>query len=138
MISIDSSFVIVFLIVWILVFALSKLFFNPLRRIMKERDDSIQGNKEAFRKTMEDFEQTASEIEKRVRSAEAQSLQIKEKFERDALEQRERIIAEISAEYRAQVEKAKEKLESQTEALKEELSSQAERLAKRIEQKLLQ
>lgn len=138
MINIDASFIVVFLILWILVFALSKLFFNPLRKIMKERSDKIQGNREGFQKSMEAFEQTASEIEERVKSAEAQSLQIKERFEQEAIKEKERMIAEISAEYRAQVGKAKKQIEGQTERLKRELSSQAERLAKRIERKLLQ
>jgi F0F1-type ATP synthase membrane subunit b/b' len=71
MININASLLVVFLIVWILVFALSKLFFNPLRKIMKERSDKIQGNRKGFQKSSEAFEQTASEIEKRIKSAEA-------------------------------------------------------------------
>lgn len=138
MININTNFIFVFLILWILVFALSKLFFNPLRKIMKERSDKIQGNRKSFQKSMEAFEQTASEIEERVKSAEAQSLKVKERFEQEALKEKERMIAEISAEYRAQVDKAKKQIESQTESLKKGLSLEAERLAKRIERKLLQ
>ena len=137
MINIDVSFIVIFLIVWILVFSLSKLFFNPLRKVMKKREERVLGNREASQKSKEAMEQIATEIEEGLKTAEAQSLQLKERFERDALSEKERMIAEISTEYRAQVGKAKKQLESQTERLKVELSSQAERLAKRIERKLL-
>jgi len=137
MIKIDASLIFVFLIVWILVFVLSRIFFRPLRKLMQERENKVQGNKEVFQKAMEAFEQTASEIEKRIKSANARSLEIKEELEREALKERERILAEINAEYRAEVEKAKEKLEEQTERLKKELGSEAGRLAERIERKLL-
>jgi len=48
------------------------------------------------------------------------------------------MLAEISTEYRSQVEKARKQLERQAKSLKRELDIEAMHLAERIEQKLLE
>jgi F-type H+-transporting ATPase subunit b len=125
MIDIDASFIAIFIIVWILVFVLSRVFFNPLRKIMEEREDKVKGRQEAFRESTEVYEKTVYEIEERLKSARILSEQTKDSIKHEALEERERMLEEISTEYRSQVEKAQEKLEKQT-------------TSERIEQKLLE
>ncbi len=104
---------------------------------MEEREDKVQGNREAHQKSTEVYEKTVYEIEDRLKSARVLSEQIKESFEREALKERERMLEEISTEYRGQVEKARKQLENQTKSLKRELDTEARHLAERIEQKLL-
>ncbi|MCK4645715.1 MAG: ATP synthase F0 subunit B [Candidatus Aminicenantes bacterium] len=137
MLQIDVSLIVVFLIVWVLVFFLSRLFFNPLRKIMQERNDKIQGGSEARRKSTETYEQTVNEIEERLKSARALSQQAMEKIEREAAAERERLLAEISEESRHKVEEAKKQLEDQIIGLKRKLESDASDLAERMERRLL-
>jgi F-type H+-transporting ATPase subunit b len=137
MLQIDVSLIVVFLIVWILVFFLSRLFFNPLRKIMQERNDKVQGSSEAHRKSTETYEQTVNEIEERLKSARALSRQEKEKIEREAAAERERLLAEISEESRHKVEEAKKQLKIQIIGLKRKLESDASGLAERMERRLL-
>ena len=137
MLQIDVSLIVVFLIVWVLVFFLSKLFFNPLRKIMQERNDKVQGGSEAHRKSTETYEQTVNEIEESLKSARALSRQAKENIEREAAAERERLLAEISKESRHKVEEAKKQLEKQIIGLKRKLESEASGLAERIERRLL-
>lgn len=137
MLQIDVSLIVVFLIVWVLVFFLSRLFFNPLRKIMQERNDKIQGGSEARRKSTETYEQTVNEIEERLKSARALSQQAMEKIEREAAAERERLLAEISEESRHKVEEAKKQLEDQIIGLKRKLESDASDLAERMEHRLL-
>jgi len=138
MIEIDASFIAIFIIVWILVFVLSRVFFNPMRKIMEEREDKVKGRQEAFRKSTEVYEKTVYEIEERLKSARILSEQTKDSIKHEALKERERMLEEISTEYRSQVEKAQEKLEKQTTSLRRELGADAKLLAERIEQKLLE
>jgi F-type H+-transporting ATPase subunit b len=138
MIDIDASFIAIFIIVWIMVFVLSRLFFNPLRKIMEEREAKVKGRQEAFQESTEVYEKTVCEIEERLKSARILSEQTKDNFKHEALQERERLLEEISTEYRSQVEKAQEKLEKQTTSLRRELSAEAKLLAERIEQKLLE
>lgn len=137
MLQIDVSLIVVFLIVWVLVFFLSRLFFNPLRKIMQERNDKVQGISEAHRKSTETYEQTVNEIEERLKSARALSQQAMEKIEREAAAERERLLAEISEESRNKVEEAKKQLEDQIIGLKRKLESDASDLAERMERRLL-
>jgi F-type H+-transporting ATPase subunit b len=138
MIDIDASFIAIFIIVWIMVFVLSRLFFNPLRKIMEEREAKVKGRQEAFQESTEVYEKTVCEIEERLKSAMILSEQTKDNLKHEALKERERMLEEISTEYRSQVEKAQEKLEKQTTSLRRELSAEAKLLAERIEQKLLE
>ena len=138
MLSIDASLIVIFLIVWVLVFVLSRLFFHPLQKVTQEREDKVQGNREACEKSTEVYEKTVYEIEEWLKSAKALCEQTKERFEREALKERERMLAEINTEYRRQVEKARKQLEKQTKSLKRELDAEAIHLAERIEQKVLE
>jgi len=137
MLQLDVSLIVVFLIVWVLVFFLSRLFFNPLRKIMQERNDKVQGGNEAYRKSTETYDQTVNEIEERLKSARALSQQAMEKIEREAAAERERLLAEISEESRHKVEEAKKQLEDQIIGLKRKLESDASDLAERMERRLL-
>jgi F-type H+-transporting ATPase subunit b len=138
MIDIDASFIAIFIIVWIMVFVLSRLFFNPLRKIMEEREVKVKGRQEAFQESTEVYEKTVCEIEERLKSARILSEQTKDNLKHEALKKRELMLEEISTEYRSQVEKAQEKLEKQTTSLRRELGAEAILLAERIEQKLLE
>jgi len=138
MIDIDASFIAIFIIVWIMVFVLSRLFFNPLRKIMEEREAKVKGRQDAFQESTEVYEKTVCEIEERLKSARILSEQTKDNLKHEALKERERMLEEISTEYRSQVEKAQEKLEKQTTSLRRELGAEAKLLAERIEQKLLE
>jgi F-type H+-transporting ATPase subunit b len=138
MIDIDASFIAIFIIVWIVVFVLSRLFFNPLRKIMEEREAKVKGRQEAFQESTEVYEKTVCEIEERLKSARILSEQTKDNLKHEALKKRELMLEEISTEYRSQVEKAQEKLEKQTTSLRRELGAEAILLAERIEQKLLE
>lgn len=137
MFQLDISSIVVFLIVWILVFSLSKVFFNPLRRILHERDNRIQGANESYQKSTEAYEQAVEEIEERLKSAKALSQKIKESIEREAAMERERMLAEINEKSRNKVDEAKKKLEKQIRGLKRELESEAAHLSERMEHKLL-
>ena len=138
MIDIDASFIAIFIIVWVLVFVLSRVFFNPLRKIMEEREAKVKGRQDAFQESTEVYEKTVYEIEERLKSARALSEQTKDSLKHEALKERERMLEEISTEYRSQVEKAQEQLEKQTTSLRRELGAEAKLLAERIEQKLLE
>lgn len=104
---------------------------------MQERESQVQENRGAYQKSTEVYEQTICEIEDRLKSAAVQSQQTKENFERKALKEKERILEEVSADCKSQVEKVRRQLEKQLKSLKREFDSETRRLAERIEHKLL-
>jgi F0F1-type ATP synthase membrane subunit b/b' len=137
MLSIDVSLIVIFVIVWILVGVLSKVYYNPVRRIMSKRDTEIERNKRATQEALDKTEIALQKIEEDMKSAKAAARSIREKLEKDALKEKERMLQEISQEYRSQVEKAKKELLEHTKSLKKELEPQSVQLAERIEKKIL-
>lgn len=137
MIQIDASLLVVFFIVWILVFALTKLFFTPLKKVIKDRQDGIERNRAAGEKSMEKVRLTVEKIEEELKAAKVQSQKMKENFEKKALEERERLLAGVSEEWRGEIDKAKKKLKVDAGKLKKDLEPEAFRLAETIEEKFL-
>ena len=69
MLDLDISLFVVFAIVWILLFVLKKIFFNPLQKVRAERDALINQNKSSAAKSQENYEKTLAEIEEQMKKA---------------------------------------------------------------------
>jgi F-type H+-transporting ATPase subunit b len=137
MLSIDIGLVVIFVIVWILVFVLNKVYFRPVRHIMRKRDSGVQQDQSAAQEALEKYEKNLARIEEELRSAKLTGRDTREKFEREAQSEKEKILAEVSRECRAQVEKAKKELSEKVDQLKKELEPQGRDLAEKIEKRLL-
>ncbi len=137
MLSIDASFIAVFLIVWILVLVLSKVFFKPVLRLMSDRNARIKADIDTARNTLTVAEQDLQKIEARLKAARSKAAAVREAAEIEALKNKARMLDELGEDGRAQILKAKQELERETERLKQELRSQTELLAEKIEERLL-
>src|SRR4030065_125372 len=98
MLSLDSNVIVVFLIVWVLLFALTKLFFNPVRRVRDAREKAIRENKEAFEKAIESYEQSVRQVDQTLKEAKSAAENVRAALEADALKEKSRLITEIHAE----------------------------------------
>jgi F-type H+-transporting ATPase subunit b len=137
MLSIDISAIVIFLLIWVLVFILTKLFFNPLRKVVDERKTRLRNNQEASSKAIAEYEEIVKEIEENIKSARSAANTIREEFEQRALREKEKILDNVSKECRAQVSEAKAEIDKQMQTLKKELKKESENLAEKIEKKLL-
>ncbi len=137
MLDIDISSVVIFAMVWLLLFVLKKVFFNPLQKVRAERDALINQNKMAAAKSQEDYEQTLSEIEEQIKKARMDAVASRNTLEKDAQGKREELIADVSKESKKMVEKGKADLEEQMKILFKEMEAKSETFAKNIEKRLL-
>jgi F-type H+-transporting ATPase subunit b len=137
MLSVDISLVVVFLMVWILVVVLTRLFFKPLRKVMENRDRTIDEDRAAGESASSEQETLLRKIEDDIKQTRTAALAARQTLERRAAEQKERLLGEVSRECREEVSRARAQLEKQVETLKTELESESERMAERIENKLL-
>lgn len=137
MLSLDGNVLVVFIIVWVLVLLLSKLFFQPVRRVRDKREKDVLENRESTRRTLESYGRAIGEIENRLREARKESEASRDLLIQDALKEKTRLLAEISAECRSQVATAREGLGRTVEELRARLEAEAEGLAERIEKKIL-
>jgi F0F1-type ATP synthase membrane subunit b/b' len=137
MLSIDSSALFVFLIVWVLVFILTKVFFNPVRKVRDERERRVRRGLDESRRSQEEYEQSLEKINRAVREAKLQAEQVRDRLTAEAGREKSRMVAEMNAEYRRRVEAAKSEVAAQVEALIKDADFRADDLAERIERRLL-
>jgi F0F1-type ATP synthase membrane subunit b/b' len=137
MLSLDANVIVVFLIVWLLLFALSKLFFKPLRRIRSERDKLINDTKDAYEQALTSYDERLKEVDLALKQAQADAVAVRASLEAEAAKEKNRMVAEVNAEYRRRLESAKADLDKSVQELKAALESEATELAKRIEKKLV-
>lgn len=137
MLSLDANVLVVFLIVWVLLFALSKLFFNPLRRIRSEREKLIKDTKDAYEQALASYQERIQEVDRAIRQARSDAEADRAALEAEAAKEKGRLVAEINAECRQRVEQAKADLDKRVRELQAQLESETADLAKRIEKKIL-
>jgi F0F1-type ATP synthase membrane subunit b/b' len=137
MLQIDSSIILVFAIIWILVFVLTKTVFNPIRRIMRDREDGIASDREAGVQAERAYEDSLRKVEDEIRQARAAAYAIQDTLEKEALKEKERMFSAVSKECRAQVDEARQELQKQVRDLKSDLKKESDRMAEKIEEKLL-
>jgi F-type H+-transporting ATPase subunit b len=137
MLQVDLSALVVFAIVWILVVVLTKVFFKPIQGIVRKREEGLREDREAGEKAQSEYEASLQKIEDDIKQARSSSYRIRDKFEKEALKEKERMLSEVSKECRSQVDEARKELTQQIDELKADLKDQSEQLAEKIEKRLL-
>ena len=137
MLQIDASFLVIFTIIWILLFILKRIFWNPMTRLVKDRDRGIENDRESSRMGLKEYEQGLQKFDSTLKSARLAAEKIKEDLETEALKEKARILAEAGAAAKVEIDKARTALEKETTRLKKDLGSEAVRLAEQIERRLL-
>jgi F-type H+-transporting ATPase subunit b len=137
MLSIDLSVIVIFVIVWVLVFVLSRVYFKPVRRIMNQRDGQIQQDRTAAQEALDKYTKTLEKIEEDIKAAKTSAREIRENWAQEAQKEKESMIDEVSRECRSQVRKANQELNENVERLKKELEPRGKEFAERIAKRLL-
>ncbi len=137
MLSLDASVAVIFVLVWILVLVLSRVFFKPVARVMREREERIAGDKDETRKALEAYAEDLRRIEEGLKEARLDAARIRESAAEGASREKARLLQEVNAERRAQVDKARAELQAEVERLKKELEAGTEALAEEVERRLL-
>ena len=137
MLSVDISSLVVFIIVWVLVVVLTRIFFKPLTRVISERERRIEQDRQAGETASREHEKLIRKIEDDVKQTRSAALATRQSLEKEAREKKDRLLEEVSRECRDKVNRARTELSDQVEALKAELEADSERLAGKIEKKLL-
>jgi len=137
MLSIDATALVVFAVVWILVLILTRIFFKPILKILDERAARIAKDKAAADGARESYEADLKRIEDGLKEARAAADAARSAAEADALKEKSRLVREVQAEGRAEVEKAKAELLREMESLKKDLDKRTEEIAETIEKRVL-
>ncbi len=138
MLEINGTFLVTFAVVWLLVIVLTRVFFRPLQKIRAERQSRLRDDREASRRAGEDEARGLRDVEAALRSARAAADKIRDDLEAEALREKSRLLADVSAASKVEVEKAKAEMTRELTDLKAKLEARAQTLAAAIEARLLQ
>jgi F-type H+-transporting ATPase subunit b len=137
MINVDSSLFIQIGNFLLLIWILNMVLYKPIRKILKERDNKIDG----FRKGIGNAHQSAKEKEKNFNDAmsDARTKGIKEKeaLAQAAMDQEKKIIDEINKKAHAEIEAVRAKIAKEVEAARQGLNKEIQSFAEAIGQKIL-
>ncbi len=138
MLDINATFLVTFAVVWILVLILGKVFFRPYQNLRAEREGRITADRQASQRACEQNQRSLRDIDQSIKAARAAASRIREDLEAEALREKARLLNDVGAAAKAEVDGARTDLLRELEGLKAELQAKAAGLAEAIEKRLLQ
>jgi F0F1-type ATP synthase membrane subunit b/b' len=138
MLDINATFLVTFAVVWILVLVLGRVFFHPYQKLRAEREGRIASDRQASQRASEQNQRSLHNVEQSIKVARASAFRIREDIEAEALREKSRLLNEVGAAAKAEVDGARAELLRELAGLKGELQAKAAGLAESIEKRLLQ
>lgn len=135
--SIDGSFLVVFISILLLIFILNRTLFKPINKVLDERNHLGAGRMAEAKQLLAQYEHRLSGYEQQIQSARAEAYQFMEVQRREALAARTEMIAQVKTETAAQIAAAREEISKQTDAAKANLEGEARAMAAVISSQIL-
>ncbi len=136
--SLDGSFLFIFISILFLIFILNATLFRPINQVLDERERLSGGRLAEARQMLAQYEERLRHYEAQTRAARAASYQLLEAQRRQALNARQEILAQVKAETSAQIEAAKQEIAEQVKITRANLEQEARALAMSISSNILQ
>lgn len=137
MISVDGSVLIQIVNFLILVFVLNLILFRPIRRILIERKEKIDGLESSISACEKDAKEKDEAFLNGIKEARANGLKAKNAFLQEAAEAEKKMIAEINNKAQENLARAQEKIAKDVEAVRASLLKDVNKFADIIGQKIL-
>lgn len=135
--AIDGSFLFVFVSILVLIFVLNATLFRPINKVFEEREKMTGGTSHEARHLVKEYEKKVMQYEDGIKSARYEAYQFAEAQRRDALEDRQKLIAQTKAEAAVQIDAAKQEIARQSEVARLSLEKDAREMAGKISSSLL-
>lgn len=135
--SIDGSFLVVFISIFVLIFILNRTLFKPINQVLDERERLGAGRMSEAKQLLAQYDERLSKYEQQIQAARAEAYQFMEAQRREAQAARAEMIAEVKSETAAQIAVAREDISKQTETAKANLESEARAMAAVISTQIL-
>ena len=135
--SIDGSFLLIFVSVLILIFVLNRTLFKPIIRILDERDRLGVGRLKESRQMIAQYEKRLAEYENQIRAARASAFTDFESRRREFLAERTGLVNQTKEDIRGMVGAAKNEISVESAKARENLEIDARAMAANISSRLL-
>src|SRR5215467_4254546 len=135
--SIDGSFLFIFFSILLLIFILNHTLFKPINQILNERERLGAGRIGEARRMLGEYEERLKRYESQLREARGEAYQRLEAGRREAMLERQRLVAEVKAETTARIDAAKREIAEQAGGAKQNLEKEVRAMAATISSRIL-
>ena len=135
--AIDGSFLFVFVSILLLIFILNATLFRPINKVLEERDKLSGGASHEAKHLIKEYDKKVMMYEDGVRNARSEAYQYSEAQRREAMFERQNLMAQAKAEALTQIEAAKLDIAAQTTAASANLEKEAREMAAKISTSIL-
>ena len=135
--SIDGSFLFVFISIFVLIFLLNSTLFKPINKVLDERERLGVGRLAEAKRMLGQYEERLNRYEEQLRVARGESYQQLEVRRREALAARQESMNSIKAETAAMIAEAKEEVGRQAAGARQDLEREARAMASTISSQIL-
>lgn len=135
--SIDGSFLVVFISIFVLIFILNRTLFKPINQVLDEREHLGAGRMSEAKQLLAKYEERLTRYEQQLQAARGEAYQYMEAQRREAQAARLQVLAQVKAETASQVAAARDEIARQTNAAKQNLEGEARAMASVISSQIL-
>ena len=135
--SIDGSFLVVFISIFLLIFILNRTLFKPINQVLDERERLGAGRMSEAKQLLAKYDERLTRYEQQLQAARGEAYQLMEAQRREALAARQQVLAQVKAETATQVAAARQEIAQQTDAAKQNLEGEARAMASVISSQIL-
>ena len=121
----------------VLLWILNLVFFKPIRKVLIQRKEKIEGLEEGVEKLAKEVVEKDNAFENGLKEARAKELKEKETFIEEASGEEKEIIEEINKKAQAKLAEIKKQVAEETEKARVELEKDIENYARGIGEKIL-
>ena len=136
-ISIDGSFLFIFISIFLLIFILNRTLFAPINQVLDQRDALGHGRMHEAKHLLKQYDAKLSDYEQQIRQARAAAYQELEAKRKEALAERQQLLDQVKQETAAQINAAKDEIAQQTSAARQRLETEAHAMAATISSQIL-
>ena len=135
--SIDGSFLFIFISIFVLIFLLNRTLFKPINPVLEERERLGGGRLSEAKSILARYDEQIAAYEGRIRAARAESYQQLESFRREALAARAASMAQAREEMTGELAAARQEIAEQAENARASLRGEVRQMATSISSQLL-
>jgi len=135
--AVDATAVIVFLTALLLIWILNPLLFNPINRVLEEREYRTQGYHSETKSMLAECDHKLARYEAALRRARAETYEILEQRRKEALQHRAQIIETAKQEMAECLTVAQQQIRRQVADAQTQLAAESQIFAERIATSLL-
>jgi F-type H+-transporting ATPase subunit b len=137
MVDIDKSLLLQMVNFLFLLWILNIILYRPIRRILAERKQRIDGFIQDIKRLGQQIEDQKSEIADLTNLARKKGFEEKEALKQEGQKEQERLLAEINAQMEAKISEVKSQIAGDITAARKTLQSQIETFARELATKIL-